>query len=50
MVLTVAPGGLWADEGRDGWTLSAEPAAPVVQDEQRVVATEKGAIVVTLPG
>lgn len=54
LVLTVEPflslGGLWANEGRDGWTLYAEPAAPVVQYEHTVVATEKGAIVVTLPG
>lgn len=54
LVLTVEPflslGGLWANEGRDGWTLYAEPSAPVVQYEHTVVATEKGAIVVTLPG
>lgn len=53
LVLTVEPflskGGLWAREGGDDWTLYAEPAAPVVQYEHTVVATERGAIVVTLP-
>ncbi|MEC8668681.1 MAG: type I methionyl aminopeptidase [Pseudomonadota bacterium] len=54
LVLTVEPflslGGLWADEGEDGWTLFAQPSAPVVQYEHTVVATDRGAIVVTLPG
>jgi methionyl aminopeptidase len=54
LVLTVEPflsaGGLWATEGRDGWTLYSEPAAPVVQYEHTVVATERGAIIVTQPG
>ena len=54
LVLTVEPflsrGGLWAEEGDDGWTLYSEPAAPVVQFEHTVVATDRGAIVVTLPG
>lgn len=54
LVLTVEPflsmGGLWATEGDDGWTLYSEPAAPVVQYEHTVVATDRGAIVVTLPG
>lgn len=54
LVLTVEPflstGGLWAADGADGWTLYSEPAAPVVQYEHTVVATDKGAIVVTLPG
>ncbi len=54
LVLTVEPflstGGLWATEGGDGWTLLAEPCAPVVQYEHTVVATDRGAIVVTLPG
>ena len=53
MVLTVEPflsrGGRWASEGEDGWTLYAEPAAPVVQYEHTVVATERGALVLTLP-
>ena len=43
-------GGLWANEGEDGWTLYSEPCAPVVQYEHTVVATEAGALVVTQPG
>lgn len=54
MVLTVEPflstGGLWARDGADGWTLYSEPSAPVVQYEHTVVATDRGAIIVTLPG
>ncbi|WP_136069081.1 type I methionyl aminopeptidase [Modicisalibacter radicis] len=54
LVLTVEPflsrGGLRAAEGDDGWTLYSEPRAPVVQYEHTVVATERRAIVVTLPG
>ena len=54
LVLTVEPflstGGLWANEGEDGWTLYSEPCAPVVQYEHTVVATERGAMIVTLPG
>ncbi|UOA30591.1 Methionine aminopeptidase [Sulfitobacter sp. DSM 110093] len=54
LVLTVEPflslGGLWARERDDEWTLYSEPAAPVVQFEHTVVATERGPIVVTLPG
>lgn len=54
MVFTVEPflstGGQWAEERGDGWTLYAEPAAPAVQYEHTVVATERGALVVTLPG
>lgn len=54
LVLTVEPflstGGLWAAEGDDGWTLYSEPSAPVVQYEHTVVATDREAIVVTLPG
>jgi len=54
LVLTVEPflstGALWAREGGDGWTLLAEPAAPVVQYEHTVVATDRGTIIVTLPG
>ncbi|WP_373353023.1 type I methionyl aminopeptidase [Pseudoroseicyclus sp. CXY001] len=54
LVLTVEPflsrGALWAAEAGDGWTLHAEPPAPVVQYEHTVVATDRGAIVVTLPG
>ncbi len=54
LVLTVEPflstGGVWAAEGEDGWTLYSEPSAPVVQYEHTVVATDRGAIIVTLPG
>ncbi|MGV8989536.1 MAG: type I methionyl aminopeptidase [Cypionkella sp.] len=54
LVLTVEPflskGGLWATEGDDGWTLYSEPRAPVVQYEHTVVATDRGALIVTLPG
>ena len=54
LVMTVEPflsvGGLQAIDGDDGWTLYSEPAAPVVQYEHTVVATDRGAIVVTLPG
>ncbi len=54
LVLTVEPflsrGGTWARQGRDGWTLYADPAAPVVQYEHTVVATDRGAIIVTMPG
>jgi methionyl aminopeptidase len=53
LVLTVEPflsmGGLWARDGEDGWTLYCAPRAPVVQYEHTVVATDRGAIVVTLP-
>ncbi|GGH48018.1 type I methionyl aminopeptidase [Frigidibacter albus] len=57
LVLTVEPflskGGIWATEGTgtraDGWTLYSEPAAPVVQYEHTVVATDRGALIVTLP-
>lgn len=54
LVLTVEPflsrGGFWAAEGDDGWTLYSEPRAPVVQYEHTVVATDRGPIIVTLPG
>lgn len=54
LVLTVEPflsrGGIWAEEGDDGWTLFSSPAAPVVQYEHTVVATDRGGpIIVTLP-
>ncbi|MBK4216932.1 type I methionyl aminopeptidase [Paracoccus caeni] len=54
LVLTVEPflskGALWANEGDDGWTLYGEPPAPVVQYEHTVVVTDRGAMVLTLPG
>ena len=53
LVLTVEPflslGGRKAvDRGDDAWTLIAEPAALCVQYEHTIVATKRGAIVVTL--
>lgn len=54
LVLTVEPflsmGGVWATKGDDAWTLYSEPPAPVVQYEHTVVATDRGPIIVTLPG
>jgi len=54
LVLTVEPflsvGGHWAETGADGWTLYADPCAPCVQYEHTIVATERGALVVTMPG
>jgi len=54
LVLTVDPclsrGGTWARQGRDGWTLYAHPPAPAVQYEHTVVATDRDAIIVTMPG
>lgn len=53
LVLTVEPflsqGGIWAEEGEDGWTLYSTPPAPAVQYEHTVVATDRGAVIVTLP-
>jgi methionyl aminopeptidase len=54
MVLTVEPflsrGAHWASDGPDGWTLFSAPAAPVVQYEHTIVATDRGAVILTLPG
>jgi len=54
LVLTVEPflsrGGIWATGGKDDWTLYSQPPAPVVQYEHTVVATDRGAIIVTRPG
>lgn len=53
LVLTVEPflslGGRVAVAGPDGWTLQARPRAAAVQYEHTVVATDRGAMVVTLP-
>lgn len=53
-VITVEPflsqGGLWAEDGSDGWTLYATPRAATVQYEHTVVATRSGPVIVTLPG
>ncbi|WP_102106951.1 type I methionyl aminopeptidase [Oceaniglobus roseus] len=54
LVFTIEPflstGGHMARGGADGWTLYGMPSAPVVQYEHTVVATGRGATVVTLPG
>ena len=54
LVFTIEPflstGGIMATGGDDGWTLYSDPPAPVVQYEHTVVATERGAMVMTLPG
>ncbi|MFY0635313.1 MAG: type I methionyl aminopeptidase [Vannielia sp.] len=54
LVLTVEPflsrGGLWAEDGGDGWSLLASPRAACVQYEHTVVATRGKPITVTLPG
>ena len=39
---------VWFRYGDDAWTLIAEPAALCVQYEHTIVATKRGAIVVTL--
>lgn len=56
LVFTIEPflslGGQMAEQKSDDdeWTLVAEPLAPTVQYEHTIVATPRGAIVVTLPG
>lgn len=56
LVFTIEPflslGGRMADQKSDDdeWTLVSRPAAPCVQYEHTVVATPRGAIVVTLAG
>lgn len=54
LVLTVEPflslGGQIAVADADAWTLRAAPQALTVQYEHTVVATERGALIVTLPG
>lgn len=54
MVLTVEPflslGGRLAVEGNDGWTLYSDPNAPTVQYEHTCIATDRGPLIVTLPG
>jgi methionine aminopeptidase, type I len=56
LVFTVEPflslGGQMAEQlyEDDDWTLTAEPLAPTVQYEHTVVATPRGAVVVTLAG
>jgi methionyl aminopeptidase len=55
LVFTVEPflsqGADWAEHGDgDRWTLYSDPCAPTVQYEHTVVATPRGAVVLTLPG
>jgi len=55
LVFTVEPflslGADWAEQGEDDpWTLYSEPQAPTVQYEHTVVATPRGAVILTLPG
>jgi methionyl aminopeptidase len=51
MVFTVEPflstGAEWVDLAADGWTLTTEPGVLTVQYEHTVVATKRGATVVT---
>jgi methionyl aminopeptidase len=53
LVFTIEPflsvGAHWAVDGADGWTLSAAGGALTVQYEHTLVATPRGAVVVTLP-
>ncbi|MFJ5369088.1 type I methionyl aminopeptidase [Bosea sp. CER48] len=55
LVFTVEPflslGADWAENSEgDRWTLYSDPYAPTVQYEHTVVATPRGAVVLTLPG
>ena len=52
-VFTIEPflslGSAWAVEADDGWTLLADSGRPTVQYEHTLVATDRGALVMTLP-
>ena len=52
-VFTIEPflslGSAWAVEAGDGWTLLADTGRPTVQFEHTLVATDRGALVLTLP-
>ena len=54
LVFTVEPflsmGAEFAESSNDDWTLLSQPSAPTVQYEHTIVATRRGALVVTLPG
>ncbi len=54
MVFTIEPflslGGEWAAETGDGWTLVSTPRAPTVQFEHTMIATKRGAMILTQPG
>ena len=51
LVFTIEPflslGSQWADDGGDGWTLLADTGKPTVQYEHTLVATKRGAVIVT---
>ena len=51
LVFTVEPflsrGADWAVQGNDGWTLYADQPEPTVQFEHTLVATDRGAVIVT---
>jgi len=51
MVFTIEPflsmGSQWAVDGGDGWTLRADTGRPTVQYEHTLVATRRGALVLT---
>lgn len=53
MVFTIEPflslGSEWAVEGGDEWTLRADTGLPTVQFEHTLVATKRGAVVLTSP-
>jgi methionyl aminopeptidase len=53
LVFTIEPflstGSHWAEDGGDGWTLLADGRHPTVQYEHTLVATPRGAMVLTLP-
>ena len=53
LVFTIEPflslGADWVDEADDGWTLFPPGGEPTVQYEHTLVATPRGAVVVTLP-
>ncbi|WP_306225925.1 type I methionyl aminopeptidase [Bosea beijingensis] len=55
LVFTVEPflslGADWAENAEDDrWTLYSDPCAPTVQYEHTVVATPRGAVILTMPG
>lgn len=51
LVFTIEPflslGSEWAEDSGDGWTLLADTRAPTVQYEHTMVATKRGAVVLT---
>ncbi len=51
MVFTIEPflslGSEWAVDGDDEWTLRADTGRPTVQFEHTLVATKRGAVVLT---